>query len=35
MTAAIGHPTLRLVRYSIGDWNIENLESSAWSIALK
>lgn len=27
MTAAIGHPTLRLVRYSIGDWTIENLKS--------
>ena len=27
MTAAIGHPTLRLVRYSIGDWTIANLKS--------
>lgn len=26
MTAAIGHPTLRLIRYSIGDWTIDNLQ---------
>lgn len=25
MTAAVGYPTLRLVRFSIGDWTIENL----------
>lgn len=25
MTAAVGHPTLRLVRWSIGDWNAEGL----------
>lgn len=25
MTAAVGHPTLRLVRYAVGDWNIEAL----------
>jgi 23S rRNA pseudouridine2457 synthase len=27
MTAAIGYPTLRLVRYSIGVWNINGLEN--------
>lgn len=30
MTAAIGHPTLRLVRWGIGDWTIEGLESGQW-----
>lgn len=26
MTAAVGHPTLRLVRVKIGNWSIENIE---------
>ncbi len=26
MTAAVGHPTLRLVRVRIGNWSIENIE---------
>jgi 23S rRNA pseudouridine2457 synthase len=25
MTAAVGHPTLRLVRWSVGDWTLEGL----------
>ena len=30
MTAAVGHPTLRLVRSRIGPWNLEGLEPGAW-----
>ena len=30
MTAAIGHPTLRLVRWSIGEWNLEGLAPGQW-----
>ncbi len=30
MTAAIGHPTLRLVRWSIGDWTLAGLAPGAW-----
>ena len=32
MTAAVGHPTLRLIRYSIGDWTIENLNPGNYII---
>ncbi len=30
MTAAIGHPTLRLVRSSIGPWSLEQLAPGQW-----
>ncbi|MDF9620605.1 pseudouridine synthase [Pseudomonas entomophila] len=30
MTAAVGLPTLRLVRVRIGDWSIEGLEQGCW-----
>ena len=30
MTAAVGHPTLRLIRCSIGDWSIEGLGLGEW-----
>jgi 23S rRNA pseudouridine2457 synthase len=30
MTAAIGFPTLRLVRWSIGDWTVEGLQPGEW-----
>lgn len=29
MTAAVGFPTLRLIRYSVGDWTIEGLAPGA------
>ena len=30
MTAAVGHPTLRLIRYRIGDWTLDGLASGTW-----
>ena len=30
MTAAIGHPTLRLIRYRIGDWTLDGIDSGTW-----
>ena len=30
MTAAIGHPTLRLIRCSIGDWTLDGLKPGEW-----
>jgi 23S rRNA pseudouridine2457 synthase len=30
MTAAIGHPTLRLVRWRIGDWTLDGIAPGAW-----
>ena len=30
MTAAIGHPTLRLIRCSIGDWMLDGLKPGEW-----
>ncbi|HEX5339964.1 MAG TPA: pseudouridine synthase [Gammaproteobacteria bacterium] len=30
MTAAIGHPTLRLIRWQIGDWTLEELKPGEW-----
>ena len=31
MTAATGFPTLRLIRYSIGEWTIDNIDSGAYT----
>jgi 23S rRNA pseudouridine2457 synthase len=30
MTAAVGHPTLRLIRWAIGEWTVEGLEPGAY-----
>jgi 23S rRNA pseudouridine2457 synthase len=31
MTAAVGLPTLRLVRVAIGDWRLDALQPGAWA----
>lgn len=30
MTAAVGYPTLRLIRYRIGDWTLDGLKPGQW-----
>lgn len=30
MTAAVGFPTLRLIRYAVGDWTLDNLAPGEW-----
>ena len=30
MCAAVGHPCLRLIRVSVGDWSLDGLEQGAW-----
>ncbi|MCF6273776.1 MAG: pseudouridine synthase [Rhodobacteraceae bacterium] len=30
MTAATGHPTLRLIRWRVGEWSLDGLESGEW-----
>ncbi|MDD4928032.1 MAG: rRNA large subunit pseudouridine synthase E [Gallionella sp.] len=30
MTAAVGFPTLRLIRYRIGEWTVDGLEPGQW-----
>lgn len=33
MTAAVGHPTLRLVRWSIGEWSVADMLPGEWRAA--
>ncbi|MFB9151145.1 pseudouridine synthase [Roseovarius ramblicola] len=33
MTAHVGHPTLRLVRWRVGDWTLDGLAPGAWRAA--
>nr|WP_208417856.1 pseudouridine synthase [Sphingopyxis panaciterrae] len=33
MTAAVGHPTLRLIRWSIGSWTLEGVPPGQWQRA--
>lgn len=30
MTAAVGYPTLRLVRWQVGDWSVESIAEGQW-----
>ncbi len=32
MTAAVGYPTLRLIRYRIGDWTLAGLAPGQWRL---
>ena len=35
MTAAVGHPTLRLIRYAVGPWTLDGLQPGQWREAEK
>ncbi|MFZ5558233.1 MAG: pseudouridine synthase [Pseudomonadota bacterium] len=32
MTAAVGFPTLRLIRYAVGEWNLDGLAPGSWRL---
>lgn len=33
MTAAVGYPTLRLVRWAVGDWTVDGLAPGQWRLS--
>lgn len=33
MTAAVGHPTLRLIRFAVGEWSLRGLPQGEWRYA--
>lgn len=33
MTAKVGFPTLRLIRWSVGDWTLQGLQPGQWRLA--
>jgi len=33
MTAAVGYPTLRLIRYAVGSWTLDGLQPAQWRLA--
>ena len=35
MTAAVGHPTLRLVRWEVGTWSLDGLAPGEWRVMQK
>ena len=35
MTAAVGHPTLRLVRWAVGAWSLDGLAPGEWRVVQK
>lgn len=34
MTAKLGYPTLRLIRFSVGDWTLKNLQPGGYKLVL-
>ena len=32
MTAAVGYPTLRLIRHQIGDWSLQGINPGEWKL---